>query len=574
MLHPNDIQGAELCFLLDVDWLGKTYRFSTVPIDITDTNTGELYRYNGGLGNPTIDQQTEFVGFDIDGSSIAMELTFNDVNWIAEWLHGRSLELAAAEVSMIIVDEYNGHTSFKYEDRVPLFLGKVKDPIIGTPTRPAGHIMFSIENSTNVKAIKMLDNSFEIDPYVFPGLDQRAATLGRIIETPIGQYVPFVFGALGEWYIRKSGSGRFQILKDQDSARCSPAYIIDEAGSGGSLRIELIIAMGTVTAPRIRIWDQDGGNFVNYVYTDTNADGTQYSYTWYEQGHVIEDNSFIPGLDEDQTFWVSWAEFGEGIQDPLTGQSLGPAGNMSLYCLEQIGLEYDKEAWVGLVPVLNRYKFAGYINDPSILVFDWFKQNIVANLPIEVFNGPNGLTPRLNLYFTQDTIPANHYILESGMFEVQTGLQPLEVQPVNKVTVKYGFTGRLEHYLSTVIIDPTYNGNDNAFIQRDPVSDMSYSRFGLLETVIELPFVWEMHTAYRIARDRIRMSALGAYGIEVSAFPQFGFLEVGEIIALTSHNLGLDEHKCQIVGKSWSGGKWNFVLQLEDNTLVNPSTVS
>ena len=573
MLHPNDIQGAELCFLLDVDWLGKIYRFSTVPIDITDTNTGELYSYNGGLGNPTIDQQTSFVGFDIDGNSISMELTFNDVNWIAEWLQGRSLELAAAAVSMIVVDESN-HTVFKYEDRVPLFLGKVKDPIIGTPTRPLGHIIFSIENSTNVKAIKMLDNSFEIDPYVFPGLDQRAATLGRVIETPIGQYVPFVFGALGEWYIRKSGSGRFQILTDQDSARCSPAYIIDASGSGGSLRIELIIAMGTVTAPRIRIWDQTGGNFVNYVYTATNADGTQYSYTWYEQGHVIEDNSFIPGLDEDQTFWVSWAEYGEGIQDPLTGQSLGPAGNLSLYCLEQIGLEYDKAAWVGLVTVLNRYKFAGYINDPSILVFDWFKQNIVANLPIEVFNGPNGLTPRLNLYFTQDTIPANHFILESGMFEIQTGLQPLEVQPVNKVTVKYGFTGRLEHYLSTVIIDPTFNGNDNAFIQRDPVSDISYSRFGLLETVIELPFVWEMHTAYRIARDRIRMSALGAYGIEVSAFPQFGFLEVGEIIALTTEKFGLVEHKCQIVGKSWNSGKWNFVLQLEDNTLVNHRTVS
>lgn len=573
MLHPNDIQGAELCFLLDVDWLGKIYRFSTVPIDITDTNTGELYRYNGGLGNPTIDQQTSFVGFDIDGNSISMELTFNDVNWIAEWLQGRSLELAAAAVSMIVVDESN-HTSFKYEDRVPLFLGKVKDPIIGTPTRPLGHIIFSIENSTNVKAIKMLDNSFEIDPYVFPGLDQRAATLGRVIETPIGQYVPFVFGALGEWYIRKSGSGRFQILTDQDSARCSPAYIIDATGSGGSLRIELIIAMGTVTAPRIRIWDQDGGNFVNYVYTATNADGTQYSYTWYEQGHVIEDNSFTPGLDEDQTFWVSWAEYGEGIQDPLTGQSLGPAGNLCLYCLDQTGLEYDKPAWVGLVTVLNRYKFAGYINDPSILVLDWFKQNIVANLPIEVFNGPNGLTPRLNLYFTQDTIPANHYILESGMFEIQTGLQPLEVQPFNKVTVKYGFTGRLEHYLSTVIIDPTFNGNDNAFIQRDPVSDISYSRFGLLETVIELPFVWEMHTAYRIARDRIRMSALGAYGIEVSAFPQFGFLEVGEIIALTTEKFGLVEHKCQIVGKSWNSGKWNFVLQLEDNTLVNHRTVS
>jgi hypothetical protein len=70
------------------------------------------------------------------------------------------------------------------------------------------------------------------------------------------------------------------------------------------------------------------------------------------------------------------------------------------------------------------------------------------------------------------------------------------------------------------------------------------------------------------------MSALGAYGIEVSAFPQFGFLEVGEIIALTTEKFGLVEHKCQIVGKSWNSGKWNFVLQLEDNTLVNHRTVS
>ncbi len=98
---------------------------------------------------------------------------------------------------------------------------------------------------------------------------------------------------------------------------------------------------------------------------------------------------------------------------------------------------------------------------------------------------------------------------------------------------------------------------------------MSYSRYGLRETVMELPFVWDMHTAYRIARDKIRMTALGAYGVEVFAFPSFGYLQIGEVISFTSHNLGLDEHKCQIVGKSWSGGKWRFVLHLEDNSIVN-----
>jgi hypothetical protein len=569
MLHPTDIQGKELCFLLDLDWLGKKYRFSTIPIDLVDSRSGQTFRYNGRLGDPDISQQTEFVGFDIDGNSIALELTFDDVDWIAEWRNGRSLDLSDAELSMIVVSD--GYTSFKFEDRVPLFLGKIKDPIIGSPTKPVGHVAFSIENSTNVKAIKLLDNSFEIDPYLFPGLDQRAAALGRVIDTPIGQYVPFVFGELGIWFIRQAGEGTFETLRN---ARCSPAYIIDATGTGVNLEITLIIGVGKVDAGRVRIWDQDGGNFVNIVRTQTNSDGTRYSYTTYKLGAVIEDNNFVPGLDEDQTFWVSWAEYGEGIQDPLTGQSLGVAGNLCLYLLEKTGLQYNKDAWIGLLPVLNKYKFAGYINDPGVLALDWFQENIVANLPIEVFAGPKGLEPRLNLYFTQDHIPAQHHILESGKFEVRTGLQPLRNQPINKVTIKYGFTGRLEHYLSTITIDPEHSGLQNPFIARDPVSDLSYSRFGLRETVLELQFVWDMHTAYRIARDKIRMSGLGGMGVEVFAFPEFGYLEIGEIISFTSERLGLTDHKCQIVSKNWSGGQWRFVLHLEDNALVNPRTVS
>ena len=43
--------------------------------------------------------------------------------------------------------------------------------------------------------------------------------------------------------------------------RCkAPTYIINATGSGGSLNIELILALGEVEA-RITIFDQDGGNF-------------------------------------------------------------------------------------------------------------------------------------------------------------------------------------------------------------------------------------------------------------------------------------------------------------------------
>lgn len=567
MLHPNDMKGNDVCFLLDVDWLGMTYRFSTVPIDIEDEITNQTYRYIGGLGDPSIDQQTEFVGFDIDGNSISVDLTFNDINWVAEWKQGRSLENASAVLSMIVIKDDT--TAFKYSDRIQLYTGKVTDPIFGTPTKPIGNIIFSIENSKNTVQKKLLANSFEIDPYVFPGLDQRAAALGKVIDVPVGQYVPFVFGKLGSWYFRNSSNASFSTI---DIAKCTPSYIVDVSGSGASLEITLLICMGEAASTKVKIFDDAGGYFVNYTFSEYNSNGDLYTYTTYQFGNVIEEDSFVPGLDEDQTFWVSWGEYGEGIQDPYTNNSLSGAGDLCLYCLQESGLEYNQEAWNGLKPVLNRYKFAGYVNDPAVLLMDWFEQNIIRNLPIEVFPGDKGLEPRLNLYFTQEKVIPQHHILESGMFEVQTGLQPLPVNPINKVTVKFGYEGRNEHYLSTVKIDPTESPNlgyRDPFTQRDPVSSLSYTRYGLRETVLELPFVWDLHTAYRIARDKIRMSALGAYGVEVFAFPEFGYLQIGDIISFTSVLLGLDEQKCQIVGKSWNGGKWRFVLHLEDNSIVN-----
>ena len=96
MLHPQDAQGGEVCFLLEIDWMGMIYRFSTVPIDLEAPD--QSLRFNGGLGDPSIDQQTEFVGFDIDGNSIALDLTWNDIDWMDEWKNGRSIELAAAEL--------------------------------------------------------------------------------------------------------------------------------------------------------------------------------------------------------------------------------------------------------------------------------------------------------------------------------------------------------------------------------------------------------------------------------------------------------------------------------------------
>jgi hypothetical protein len=77
--------------------------------------------------------------------------------------------------------------------------------------------------------------------------------------------------------------------------------------------------------------------------------------------------------------------------------------------------------------------------------------------------------------------------------------------------------------------------------------------------VVECPFIWDFDTAIRVARDIIRTRGLGMYALEIEASAQYGYIQVGEVIAFTSQNFGLEKHKCQVIQKSWSGNTWKFV---------------
>jgi hypothetical protein len=123
-------------------------------------------------------------------------------------------------------------------------------------------------------------------------------------------------------------------------------------------------------------------------------------------------------------------------------------------------------------------------------------------------------------------------------------------------------------YRSQVVIDPLLV-EDEPLKYRDPIAYISYTRYGIREKVIEAPFVYDLQTAIRIARDKIRAHALGNYAIEISAAPKYGYLDLGDIVSITSERVGLTDHKCQIVSKSWSDNRWRYVLHIEDNPMVS-----
>ena len=446
-------------------------------------------------------------------------------------------------------------------------VGKVSDPIYGDITKPKGWISFSIENNLNIERIKLLEGSNEITRNRFPDPPT---------DVVYGKYSPFVLGKPGR-IIQASASRAIEFV---DKYPTSPAYRVKFTRAGSQEDIRFLIAHHSVQASIGRIYDPKGGSFRNPVLEDVDNEGNVYSYINYQiigsTPNVLEYDDFqqiaVDAAGNPVELWneyyASWGEEDGGFyQDFLEGAMTG-GGDICLYVLDRLGLDYDYGAWAGLLPILNRYEFSGFMDDYEVSAWEWLKENIISNLPIEVINGSNGITPKLNLYFYNQTPEVQYHITTNGQFEPITGIQPLDQPVINHLTIKFCYSIAYDSFQSSIIVDPRIT-EEESLIVNDPVARLSYQRFGLREEVLELPFIWDLKTAFRIARDKIRVMGLGAKAIEISASPRFSYLEIGDVISLTS-DIGLDGHKCQVISKSWDDNRWRFILHIEENPIITP----
>jgi hypothetical protein len=551
-IKRSDLQGKDICFLLDVDYYGVKHRFSTFPIDITDTGDNTTIRYIGGLNDPQIREQTEFLGFDLESNSVPVDLIFYDLDWVAEWTKGRTIDNAECIIYMVTVDDV-GATSFTMESRVVLFKGRAVMGVFGIPDRNKGFISFSIENSLSVVSKKIIEDYQILSESEFPDMLDRAS----------GRIVPIVIGKPGPYPVGYADS-----ITYFDRIEATPCYPIDNQ----STYAQYIVAYDIVKASSLRIWDSTGGNFVNPVETATDSQGRIYSYVQYNVlGPNTEDNSFFPVGDDDQQFWVQWSEYDGGQLNQFGNSYLTGAGDICLMYLALTGLDYDTEEWSGLQSTLNQYKFAGYINDPETDIWEWLKESIIRFLPIEVINGGKGIKPVLNIYFFGTTLNAHHHIEDSGDFQIITGIQPLEATPVNKMKIRYCYEGARDRFKSAITIRGDLPiSKQTAINYLDPIAGMSYERFGLKEEVVEIMHCYDLQTAIMIARDAIRMRGLGAMGIDISAAPKYGYIMLGDVLSLSSTHLGISDRLCQVVAKRWEDNRWVFTIHMENNSTINP----
>ena len=361
MLHrrpsASELRSSRPVFLLEVFWLGRVYRFCTEPLLVTKAD-GTALRFGGSLDLRSLQDTLSRSDGNPQGGTASMSVVFPDLSLMREYLEGRILEGAICELSMVFVR--GGIAATIYEDRMIQIRGHVSRPQIGFHDRPDGFAGFTVTARPFDTRTPILDTLHRITKETQP----------FTADDYIGAMYPLVFGSPGS-----------------SSIPGSPAYVRTLQSSGK----RAIIANGRIHAQRVTISDENGVEMqslvVEHVLDDLGNLFAQVDLTSPPSDFEIGDGKKI---------FCHWTHVGNdqfGLLNPFGSDGLHKATDLARYLLGLTGELVDDAQWVSSAPLLDRYTFSGYVNDPSVTVWNFMSTQMLPLMPLQVRVGAHGLYP-------------------------------------------------------------------------------------------------------------------------------------------------------------------------------------
>ena len=570
----SEFEAAEPVFLLEVEWRGVVHRFAKVAIDIASVD-GDLH-FTGGLEDFEFREVTDIVGINIEQDSISAALIFNDVDFVQEWRKGFVLDGARAELSIVLFK--NGAVQQVYEDRQRLFVGFVSGSVFGDPLEPKGFVAFSIDARPYDFEGKMLNAQEVISPKTIT--DAIIGTDLRVWDDSYGKAYPFVFGFPGEPWIDGNS-------KTFAPTFATPAYLIGTAratveGQYDAGDAFLLIAGHRVDAATVVIRDQNYAFSTFTVKEAVDNNGALFSYVQVSGQLTTPVLTSPSGQSESNyEFWVQWGAVtagpakagGAAINSNGTGV-LQLGGDVILHALRRTNALIDFAAWQAIKPLLDGYKFSGYVNDIEVSAWDWVQQNILKFLPIEARAGVDGIRPLVSLIFLQSGyLEGISHIIEGSDFELDSAIEMVtELDDiVNDYGLQFVWEGKNDNAIAAHRVTAE-RAFDSIAIDSTAYAWTSQNKYGVHKRRESSYYIFDRDTAAKVCKDMVRSKAFAFRQFDCVCNVKYGYLNVGDVISLTSETLYLNEAPVLIVAKAWIGEAWRFTVHIEDNPITTERT--
>ena len=536
----TDYDRAQMVFLLSLDWNGQIYGFSSLPVSF------EGIEYGGSLSEVTFSEQTDIIGLDVQANSFSCAVYFDGLDMIQQWRRGRTLEGVAATLSYILLKEGQIYST----KAVLLLKGIIQEPIIGDPEEPVSFAAFTVEQKPYDIEVPIIGAASEINERKHPNADESA----------LGKFYPVVIGKAGQ---TRKGSDTQQLF-------ATPAYNNKAYDIGSPAHdVQFIVAGHACSGTTVQISDNVKTPITKTLQSAVDTDLQPYSFIdltgesfLYPGATSLSNNASHPS-----EFWITWTN-GGGLRSPYRDGVLEGGGDICRWALSRTGVEVDHGAFANISPILNEYKFAGFINDSGMTTAQFLEDHILPFLPIEIRSGPKGLRPILAQYIALQHVQSVVSINAGDGDWQQVG--PLETQTntseiYNACRINYAYNSQEDSFFHTMYVGP--QGRDKEDSKKNLYSMSSSNRYGISQQTFDAFFIYDPRTAGRFAGDFIRRASFPVRYIRFAADIEYGWLQLGDIITITSTALYLDGQNCTIVGKSWDVTNWIFTLMIDDSPI-------
>lgn len=396
-LHPSSIQGAELCWLLTIEWDGYLYRWSSQPITVVDDD-GTEHPYGGGLDAADITTALGFLSDSADAPAASFEVWWPG-SVAEEIATGRDLSSARGEFAIIPV--IDGEVP-EWSSRELLVEGFLIEPTYGAEGDP---VAFSIESRTTEDG--------ELWPPVARG------------------GLPYIFGSPG-------GVGATPIVSVTRDGSGDATYLLIAGHhvSVSHLRLHYLNATtgvwGEVSVPTFNTTSSTGDICLLDVtgYPDSVTQAESYAVEW-----VDNDGDRAYGID--------------GADGPIRS-----AADMLHFMLAKTPAGLSLSYFSALRERLEGIEVAGYIDEPC-QPWEWVADNLLPILPISLLGSPTGARPVLWQYDATTSDAVAHLSAGPGLL-VRSG--PVAYtgrtdEVVNDVSVSYAWSETTQDYEAIATAD-------------------------------------------------------------------------------------------------------------------------
>lgn len=512
-------------WLLEVDALGRTWRWASEPVDVTDAQTGETWPFRGGLPRVEVAVAVEPGVPVAEPQPVTMDLPWPEV--AASLARGMVLR-GSARLSWWVMGS-------DYAERLQLLTGSVS---------ASEHDDAGMPVSVTISADMAAELALVPDPFAVVDAEAwpvSGSSPGGVPQQSIGLVYPVVFGSPGGIPVSDSASA---IYGERYAYPGSPAVAVESsltismAGDRVFSASKLLICAGRVDANDVLIaYPSTSGSGSGWLFEAFPVDVGQDALGRTVSTCDVTLSAAGADLEQSDSLWVAWTSDYTDRQLAVIGadgQPVAGAGAVIDYLMRRSTVPYDPAAWLGVRARLDAYAVDTYLDDP-VGPWTWIAEALLPALPVSVLPAAGGIRPVL---WRPDATAADVIadLVAGSNCARSSGVATRSVAE-STVRVEYGLDGDSGEFRAAVTFapEPDVPGGIASCSWARAARDLA-ARVG--SETVALGWTTDRGTASALAAWRLAL-ALGWMEVQVDVPQEWGWLALGDVIQFTDSTVRL-----------------------------------